>query len=102
MKFAGKWIEPEDIILSEVTQTQKDKQEGDFEKLPPRFLGNEEERGVGTGEGRELKQPSGCDVPGHISHDWGYRSLRKQAIDDTLDPHKAQILPDEGSALWAL
>ena len=25
MKFAGKWIEPENIILSEVTLTQKDK-----------------------------------------------------------------------------
>ena len=24
MKFAGKWIEPENIILSEITQTQKD------------------------------------------------------------------------------
>ena len=25
LKFAGKWIEQEDIILNEVTQTQKDK-----------------------------------------------------------------------------
>ena len=25
MKFAGKWLELENIILSEVTQTQKDK-----------------------------------------------------------------------------
>jgi hypothetical protein len=24
MNFAGKWIEPESIILSKVTQTQKD------------------------------------------------------------------------------
>ena len=24
MKFAGKWIEPENIILSDVTQAQKD------------------------------------------------------------------------------
>lgn len=51
---------------------------------------------------RSDRQPSGCDVPGHISHDQGYRSLLKRAIDDTLDPRKAQILPDEGSAPWAL
>ena len=25
MNFAGKWMEPENIILSKVTQTQKDK-----------------------------------------------------------------------------
>jgi hypothetical protein len=24
MKYAGKWMEPENIILNEVTQTQKD------------------------------------------------------------------------------
>ncbi|KAL6071399.1 hypothetical protein STEG23_009042 [Scotinomys teguina] len=30
MKFAGKWMELENIILCEVTQTQKDKHGGAF------------------------------------------------------------------------
>ncbi|KAL6094002.1 hypothetical protein STEG23_017471 [Scotinomys teguina] len=37
MKFAGKWKELENIILSEVTQTQKDKHGKETEKAKERY-----------------------------------------------------------------
>jgi hypothetical protein len=48
------------------------------------------------------RQPSGFDVPSHIFHDQEYRSLLMPAIDNTLDPHKEQIPPNEGNDLQVL